>query len=95
MEPWTIYALYYELTPNATVTIQVFDWRRQLVGSFNATSLFIDDGNRAGTNDVRGDQFEWESPKGLASGIYFYTIRVSSLEGAVTDEAKGKFALVR
>jgi hypothetical protein len=87
--------LFYELTRDATVAIQVFDMEAQLVGSFNATSLFIDEGNRAGTNDVRGDQFDWSSSKGLESGVYFYTIRVSALEGGVTDEAKGKFALVR
>ncbi len=88
--------LYYELTRDATVSIQVFDMEAQLVGLYSATALFVDEGNRAGSNEIRGDQFSWTSSKGLESGVYFYTIRVGSLEGgSSTDQAKGKFALVR
>jgi hypothetical protein len=66
------------------------------VGLYSASALFVDEGNRAGANEIRGDQFSWESSKGLESGVYFYTIRVGGLEGGdTTDQAKGKFALVR
>lgn len=86
---------YYELTQNATVTIQVFDLEATLVGEFVASALFFGEGNRSGPNRVNGASFDWKSPSGLESGVYFYTIQVGSAAGEATDEAKGKFALVR
>ena len=88
-------ALYYELTRDATVEIAIYDLEAQLIGEYNATSLFVDNGNRAGVNTLRGRDFSWKSPEDLESGIYFYTIKVASLEGAPSDEQTGKFALVR
>jgi hypothetical protein len=88
-------ALYYELTQDATVQIAIYDLEAQLIGEYSASSLFVDNGNRAGVNTLRGRDFQWKSPEEMASGTYFYTIRVASLEGAPSDEKTGKFALVR
>jgi len=88
-------ALYYELTRDATVVVSIYDLEAQLVAQYTATALFVDNGNRAGANTIRGRDFEWESPVDLESGIYFYTIRVADLQGAASDEQTGKFALVR
>lgn len=89
------FSLYYELSRDATVEITIYDLEAQLIGEYNATSLFIDNGNRAGVNTLRGRDFSWKSPEDLQSGIYIYTIRVADLQGAASDEQTGKFALVR
>ncbi len=87
---------YYELTADATVYIAVYDLEAQLVGEFNATALFVEDGNQGGANRVSGSKFRWTSAEDTESGVYFYTIRVAPLQGGeTTDQAKGKFALVR
>jgi hypothetical protein len=88
--------IYFELTRDANrVTVNVYDLEGQRVGLFQATNLFVANGNRAGANRVTGaSDFRWEGPD-LESGVYLYSIRCFDGSGNVADEGRGKFALVR
>jgi hypothetical protein len=84
--------LYYELTREGGVDIDVFDLGGTRVGVFRAGGGFIAEGNRAGANTVDASSFRWESDE-LESGVYVYAIRVSV--GGRSSQTRGKFALVR
>ncbi|MDP6528577.1 MAG: M28 family peptidase [Gemmatimonadota bacterium] len=83
----------YDLTLDAEVRIVVHSLAGEPVGRFTAGDLFTGNGNQAGPNNVEGSAFRWHGE--MESGIYVYTIRALDSSGTITDQASGKFALVR
>ena len=84
--------MYFELTQNATVEIDMFDLEGTRVGIFRAPEQYVLPGNRAGANTITAASFDWEG-KELESGVYLYSIRV--LGDGTVNESRGKFAVVR
>jgi len=72
------FSLSYELTRDATVEIVIYDLEAQLVGEYSASSLFVDNGNRAGVNTLRGRDFNWKSPEDLESHLLLHDPRCRS-----------------
>jgi hypothetical protein len=85
--------VYYELTHDAAVEIDVYDVGGLLVGYFSADGRPIVKGNNtAGVNRIGASAFHWNG-NDLESGVYLYVIRTTG-SGHV-NEVRGKFALVR
>lgn len=83
--------LYYELTRDAGVEIDIFDLEGLRVGIFRAPNEFRVQGNRAGPNAITASSFRWRGDT-LESGVYLYAIRVDG--GETSNESRGKFAVV-
>ena len=85
------FTFYYELSRDAGVILSVYDLEGTEVARFGTGERFFFEGNQAGANAVPGDDV---IDVDLESGVYLYVLRVTS-DGTVTDEVKGKFAVVR
>ncbi|MFN8179551.1 MAG: M28 family peptidase [bacterium] len=84
--------LYYELTHDAGVEIDVYDVGGLLVGYYRLDGSVITNGNHAGVNRIDASQFHWNGSD-LESGVYLYVIRTTG--AGHVNEVRGKFAVVR